>query len=338
MVILAQIEETRSYQIFLDTLKSDATKNNYIYWLNKYLEWKKYQNHDELIKDTPDKIQTDIEDYVRFMKDKNKSKGAIKITIYALFHFFGMNRVILNERIIKKLVPEEDAKSRKTYSTEDVKKIIEAIEISKIKKHKKWYFRKPRAKALILFLASSGVRLGSIPDVKIGHLEKIQDCYCVRIYAETRYEYLTFLTPEATYALDQYLKTRKNLGKDDFLFQMNYDQIRKLISRLIIKAKIVSFNKTENPRCYNPKTKRNDYTRIRMFLDVPMVHGFRSRYNTIMKNDNTINKSAIEVMMGHTPEIKLDANYYKPTKEILFLEFSKGIEALTVYSDFAKVV
>ena len=335
---MAQIEETRSYQIFLDALKSDATKSNYIYWLNKYLEWKKSKNHDELLKDTPDKIQTDIEDYIRYMKNENKSKGSIKITIYALFHFFSMNRVILNERIIKKLLPEEDAKSRKTYSTEDVKKIIEAINISKIKKHKKWFFRKPRAKALILFFASSGVRLGSIPDIKIGHLEKIQDCYCVKIYAETRYEYLTFLTPEASYALDQYLKTRENLKDEDSLFQMNYDQIRKLIARLIIKAKIVSLNKITNPRAYNRKTNNWDLTQTRMFLDIPMIHGFRSRYNTIMKNDNTINKSAIEVMMGHTRKIKLDANYYIPTKNDLFLEFSKGIEALTVYRDFAKVV
>ena len=145
---MAQKEETRSYVIFLDSLKTDSTKANYVYWLNRYLEWKKAKTHDDLLTDGQDKIQTDIEDYVMKMKSDHKSKSTIKISLYALFHFFMMNRIILNEKLIKKLLPEDDSKKRQAYSNEDVKAILSAIEVSKIKKHKRWVFKKPRARSM----------------------------------------------------------------------------------------------------------------------------------------------------------------------------------------------
>ncbi|MCE9651855.1 MAG: site-specific integrase [Nitrosarchaeum sp.] len=317
----------------MDSLKTDSTKDNYIYWLNKYLDYTKKKNHDELLQDTPDQIQLKIEDYVMGLKRRQKSKSAIKVSLYALFHFFAMNRVILNEKIIKKLMPEEDSKKRQAYTTEDVTKILEAIDNNKIKKHKKWYFRKPRARALVHFFASSAVRLGSIPIMKFEDIEKIENCYLIRVYAKTRHEYLTFLTPEASKSLDDYLATRTNLINDSSLFEMNYDAIRRLIYRLIIRAKVSPFTTVIKENSWNKIDQDWNKTSSRLFLDVPMVHGFRSRWNTIMKNNNEINKSSIEVMMGHTPEIKLDANYYKPTKENLFQEFKKGIDPLTIYRD-----
>ncbi|MGI0056346.1 MAG: hypothetical protein ACREAK_03100 [Nitrosarchaeum sp.] len=332
MEILVQIKETRSYTIFLESLKTDSTKNNYIYFLNKYLDYTKKQTHDELLKETPEKIQQSIDDYVVSMK-YSKSKSTIKLYIYAISHFFAINGVTLNDEMIQKLLPDENSKKEQTYSTNDVKKILEAIDISKIKRHTKWYFRKPRARALIHFFASSGVRLGSIPYMKFGDIEKIGQCYCVRVYANTRHEYLTFLTPEASKSLNEYLATRTNLTINSSLFDMKYDAIRRLISRLVVKANVTSTFPVTQDRTWN-KTKQDWCgTSTRLFLDVPMVHGFRSRWNTIMKNNNDINKSMIEVMMGHTPEIKLDANYYRPTKENLFLEFQKGIDALTIYRE-----
>lgn len=323
---MAQITETRALIIFLDSIKTDSTKANYVYWLNRYLEWKKAENHDELLKDGQDKIQTDIEDYVMKMKSDHKSKSTIKISLYALFHFFMMNRIILNEKLIKKLLPEEDSKKRQAYSNEDVKAILSAIEVSKIKKHKRWVFRKPRARAIIHFFASTGVRLGSIPDMKFGDIEKFQDdCYCVKVYANTRYEYLTFLTPEASFFLDEYLATRDDLTKDSSLFQMSYPAIRKLITRLVIKAKITPVT-TKTQKDYF-----SEQSSTRLFLDIPVVHGFRSRWNTIMKSNNTINKSMIESMMGHQSSIALDESYFRPTRENLFAEFKKGIQALTIF-------
>ena len=322
--------EQRSYKIFLESLKTDSTKQNYIYWLNRFLTWKtlknpSIQNHDDLLKETQDHIQTSVEDYVMSMGTSSKSKYAVKISTYALFHFFAMNRVILNERLIKKLIPDHnEPPKRKTYSNDDIEAILKAIELTKIKKHKRWVYLKPRAKAIIQVLASSGVRLGGLIGLKFGDIERIEDSYSIKVYANTRYEYITFITPQASKYLDLYLATRSDLTPESKLFDLGYIATRQLISRLVIKAQVTTLTEVQRMDYFTNKRK------TRIFKDIPIVHGFRSRFNTILKSNNEINKSMIESMIGHKPTIALDENYFKPTRDSLWNEYKKGIEQLTI--------
>ena len=330
------MKECRSYTIFLNTIKTDSTKDNYVYWLTKYLEYKQKDNdsiltHDDLIKDPPEKIQTDFENYILYLKNHRKSVHAIKMSVFSLLRFFSMNRIILNEKILKELIPrDESSHKRQTYSDEDIVKILNARNIHKIKKHRNWWYTKPRSKAIILFFASSGVRLGGLESLTYGDIEEIEDCFSVKVYAGTKYEYLTFITPQARKALEEYLGLRKNLTHDSKLFDIEYDAIRKLLERLVTKAKVTPIQ-MKKVRQWNNETIDVDLVE-KHFKEVPVVHGFRSRWNTIMKSNNEINKSMIELMMGHKPEIKLDENYFKPTKENLFEEYKKGITTLTVNS------
>ena len=63
---------------------------------------------------------------------------------------------------------------------------------------------------------------------------------------------------------------------------------------------------------------------------IQLMHGFRKRWNTIMKLNNDVNDNAIEKMMGH--ENGLDGTYLQITEERLFEEFYKGITDLTIDS------
>ena len=330
---LAQLQECRSYTIFLNTIKTDSTKDNYVYWLTKYLEYRQNDNsdiltHDDLIKDPPEKIQTDFENYILYLKNHRKSVHAIKMSVFSLLRFFSMNRIILNEKILKELIPrDENTHKRQAYTTEDIIKILNAIDIHKIKKHKNWWYTKPRAKSLILFFASSGVRLGAIPDLKYQDIEPIENCYSVKVYSNTKYEYLTFVTPQARRALDEYLKTRDKIEPESQLFDMKYDTIRFVMNYLINKARVTP---VEVKKSLNHINKGEFEFIERHWKQTPAVHGFRSRWNTIMKSDNSINKSMIELMMGHKPSIALDENYFKPTRENLFNEYKKAIPALTL--------
>lgn len=323
-----EIEETKSYRIFLASIKTNSTKENYVYWLNRYLAFKKAKNHDELLLGGQDQIQTDLENYVMDMKNHQKSKYAINITLASLFLFFEMNRIILNKRIINQLAKESEEEElargihvRQAYTSKDIKAIIQAIDVTKIKKHRRWVYRKPRAKSIILFFASSGIRLGALPKITLGDLTKIENCYRVQIYPNTKSQYTTFISPEASLALDEYLATRQNLTKDDLVFNMKYPAIRKLITRLVFKAKVIP--STLRSKSNNPQA--------RTFLNIPIVHGFRYFYNTTMKGQSSINVSCIESMMGHSHQIKLDESYFKPTDAQLFTEYKKGIESLTIF-------
>jgi hypothetical protein len=58
-----------------------------------------------------------------------------------------------------------------------------------------------------LLLASAGIRLGSVSELRLRHLKKIPEynLYKIIVYENTREEYYTFCTPECATAIDNYL-------------------------------------------------------------------------------------------------------------------------------------
>ena len=85
-------------------------------------------------------------------------------------------------------------------------------------------------RAVILLLASTGMRIGAIPSLKLSNLENIgnNDLYKIVVYEGFRQEYFTFCSPECAIALDSYLEIRLRYGEkttqDSFLIREQYDQ------------------------------------------------------------------------------------------------------------------
>ncbi|HZD83126.1 MAG TPA: hypothetical protein VE076_09635 [Nitrososphaeraceae archaeon] len=71
-----------------------------------------------------------------------------------------------------------------------------------------------RVKALILFLASTGVRIRAIVDLRREDLVSIPSVglYQVKVYSDSRQSYFTFTTPEAAKAIQIYLSYRERYG------------------------------------------------------------------------------------------------------------------------------
>lgn len=57
-------------------------------------------------------------------------------------------------------------------------------------------------------------------------------------------------------------------------------------------------------------------------------HGFRKRFNTILKLENGVNYNVAEKLMGHRNG--LDRVYLTPTLEELFSEFVKAIHKIEI--------
>ena len=57
---------------------------------------------------------------------------------------------------------------------------------------------KKRTRALILMLASSGCRVGVIPELKLENITDIEDCKQIVCYAGSKDEYVCYMTPEAS--------------------------------------------------------------------------------------------------------------------------------------------
>jgi len=225
-----------------------------------------------------------VETYVIHLK-RTISPNSISTYANHLKTFLESNDIDLNWRKIKRLYPAMVKRSgRSAYTTEDIKKILNATTHLK-------------HKALIHFLASTGVRIGAVPDLSLKHLRAMPlGCRMVTVYEDSTEEYQTFLTPEAAKALDDYLEERKKhnevLDDESPLFRERYllgTTKPKRLTKISLQALLRrSLQKTT----VRGQKKNGRYAE-------QLAHGFRKRLNTVMKLNKEVNDNVIEKMMGH---------------------------------------
>jgi len=262
-----------------------------------------------------EKLQIMIEDYVMDLK-KRINPNSIPSYVHPLKLFLECNDIDLNWRKIKRLFPQPVKPSGDSaYSTKDIKKMLDCTP-------------NLRNRALIHFLASTGCRIGALPVMKLKHLlEMPNDCKLVQVYENSIEEYFTFLTPETSKILNEYLEQRKkdneHLNPESPVFRTKYSlgiakaksmtkkAMQAVIDRSVRNAGIRHFSEKKNGR----------------YL-IQLDHGFRKRFNTILKTNNDVNSNIAEKLMGHRRG--LDGVYFKPTKEQCFKEFRKAIPELSI--------
>lgn len=262
-----------------------------------------------------EKLQIMIEDYVMDLK-KRINPNSIPSYVHPLKLFLECNDIDLNWRKIKRLFPQPvKPTGDSAYSTKDIKKMLDCTP-------------NLRNRALIHFLASTGCRIGALPVMKLKHLlEMPKGCKLVQVYEDSIEEYYTFLTLEASKILDEYLEQRKkdyeHLNPESPVFRTKYSlgiakaksmtkkAMQAVIDRSVRNAGIRHFSEKKNGR----------------YL-IQLDHGFRKRFNTILKANNEVNSNIAEKLMGHRRG--LDGVYFKPTKEQCFEEFRKACPQLIV--------
>ena len=100
---------------------------------------------------------------------------------------------------------------------------------------------------------------------------------------------------------------------------MNMSSIKEVLRRLVLKAGL-----------------RANHVKIGKRYNKQLEHGFRKRFNTIMKTTPNMNISLAEKMMGHSVTVALDNVYLDPTIEQLFTEFKKAIPELIIDGEVRK--
>ncbi len=303
----------RCILLLQSAIKTEATLNSYIYNLHRFRKFWKIKDFDSLLKIEPKKINEMIEDWLMHLR-KNVSPNSVPTMYYGVELFFSMNDVTINSKKLRRMFPAKVKRSGdKPYTTEHIRAMLEAT-------------RYKRDKAIILFLSSSGARIGSFEKLCLSNIVDLSDnCKAVWIYEGDKEEYWTFLTPEAAKALDEYLKERKDNGErltpDSPVFQtisprgelgtrpMAITSVRCVVYRALSYAKI--------------KRKKMNYG-----YDIQVDMGFRKRFNTIMKLNNDVNSNVAEKLMGH--KRGLDGVYLSPTREDCFKEFKKSMYELMI--------
>jgi integrase len=309
------VVDSRSILLFESAIKTEATKKQYLYALNRFLIFAKIDHADVLITLKEPAIMVMLEDYLFYLK-KRISPNSIPAIFAALELFLSMNDKTVNFKKLRKMYPGTIKKSgSQAWTTDDIK---DMIEVSGSK----------RNKALILFMSSTGCRVGAIPELRMKHIKDYENCKQITFYPESKEEYVGFLTPESTKALDEYLTLRRKDGEkitDDSpvfrtVYQMGSANTRPMGEYAIegIMRRILANRKSTITR-QSKEGKR---------YDIQINHGFRKRYNTILKLISDVNANIAEKLLGH--KNGLDGVYFVPTVEQLFIEFRKAIPELTI--------
>ncbi len=311
--------KSRSLLVFEQAIKSDETKKIYLYWLDKFREYSGSKTYDSLLLVDSKELQIKLEDYLFDLKKSKSSyaRSTIEAIFYSIELFYSMNDVILNFKKIRKMFPPlEKRLGQQAYTTLDIQKILES---SKSRK----------TRALIHLLASSGIRIGSVGSLKLKHIKPMKHgCKSILVYAGEREEYTTFITPEASKVLDSYIEERRKNGEEITQESPLFSAFRNNTGLGKVEPLSYSAGRTLLHRAVNQAHIEHVIEKKRHA--VPVAHGFRKRFNTILKSDNDINSDLVEKLMGHSTTIKLDNNYLKPSIDRLFEEYIKGIFDLTI--------
>jgi len=172
--------------------------------LNKYLE---FPGSRKFIHSTDTrKIEDHITDFITSMKIQGKSFAAIHNYVSAICKYYRKNRVSLDTKHIREYLPEfRKSKKDRAYTHEEIQSLLDIAD--------------ERFRAVILLLASTGMRIGAIPDLRLKNIEKISinstenEIYKITVYEGFNEEYITFCTPECTIAIDSYLTMRSRYGE-----------------------------------------------------------------------------------------------------------------------------
>jgi len=299
-------------QRFNEAIKSEQTKKTYKHYLNQFFKHAG-TNAESFVKMDKKKIDDLVFQYLvslKMLAEKDRlNPNSISVMFSPIQLFLEQNDIILNWKKIKRLFPRRKAPANQApYHQEEIVKILNAT-------------TSLRNKAFIHFLASTGCRVGAIPDLNVTDIHPVEEGAVVTIYSEDIEEYRTCLTPEAYDALLAYFEFRTLRGypvtKDSPLFtdKSNHQRISQINSKDLMRIILDSAGL---------RTKRN----LRKSRTGKSAnHAYRKRFETVLVNAG-IHSKYVDYMMGH--KVGQIRSYFKPTDEELWHEFKKALSILTI--------
>jgi len=309
-------------EIFRNSISSASTLITYTKRLEEFHKFTKIKDYDSYTKMDSKQNEMLIMEYIQYLKDRIDkgffTPNSMHIRISPILLFMSQNDIILNIKKIKKCFPRTiKAKGELPYKIKDIQAMIENCNTL-------------RDKSIISFFASTGVRMGAIPDLQMKHLKDMDSgCMSVLIYADDKEEYTAFLTPEATSYLKKYFENRENDGEKltetspIFRNTYRYQMAWKNVKPISYNALKFSIHEIISKSGINEKLKDSNQKHHKA-----QFGAFRKFFETTLNDNNKINPNITEKLMGHRNDLR--GTYYNPTNEKRFDEFQKAIPELTI--------
>lgn len=319
--------EGTAYDNFINAVRSKSSQKFYLVGLKKFMAYNRIQKVSDMLVWDQRLIEAKIISWLVNMRDK-ESLTYITIQSYlsAVMTFYKMNDIEPRRHKINCYLPEEHkVNDDRAYTHEEIGQLLQ--------------FCDQRMKALVLMLASSGMRIGAVPDLKIKHLTKIQkyNLYKIKVYAGyPKWEHFTFTTPEAANSMDAYFDYRQRYGEkinpDSPVIREQFDITDILCVKQPKKLTAKYFGDMLNETLQRAgifavvhMTEGQKVGRIRNA--VPRAHGFRKFFETNLIRAKVLDPIP-ELLLGH--DIRLKKHYVRLGEDEILEEYLKAVDALTI--------
>lgn len=194
-----------------------------------------------------------------------------------------------------------------------------------------------RFQAVILTMASSGIRVGAWDYLDWGHVEPLKMegrvvAAKLTVYAGEPEEYVTFVTPEAYEKLFEYMKFREEQGeKVAPESPLVRDRWQTTSGRhgwnFVGKAEVpVRLQSLGVKRLFEDTMWRLGYRKEKKRRHKFSIHSIRKFFKT--RSETVMRPINVETLMGHSTGIS--DSYYRPTDRELLEDYLNAVPLLTV--------
>jgi hypothetical protein len=231
------------------------------------------------------------------------------------------------KKITKGLPKERRYADDRVPSIDEIKKIME--------------YPDRRIKAIVLTMASAGLRLGAWDYLKWGNvipIEKDGELVAAKIivYDGEEDEYFSFITPEAYRALAHWMKYREESGEtiteDSWLMRDLWDVSKPYGKGLVTKPKRLAALglKRLMERAIWAQGLRKKLANGKRRHPFQANHSLRKWFKTRCEISGMLPIN-VEILLSHKTGIS--DSYYRPTENELLLDFLKSVDSLTIHKD-----
>lgn len=328
---------------FTYALKSPETKRKYIQRLKVFFDFVLENNNDlntqaiEFMKHAK-YLDWVYSGFINFITAQNKRIEKREVTAGTVRNYYKpaklfceMNDLVINwKKITRGMIREKQYGEDRAPTMDEIRELIK--------------YPDRRIKPIVLVMISSGIRSGAWDYLRWKHIIPIkQDDKLVAakiiVYAGEPESYFSFITPEAYYALLEWMNFRKSYGENitgeswimrdtwqkiDTKHSSNVGMINypKQLTSLGIKSLMDRAIRTQK---LDVILKKGDNHNTRR--EWKALHGMRKLFNGVMVNAN-INFIIKERLMGH--DTKLENNYFKPIENEMLTHYLQCVNELTV--------
>jgi len=255
----------------------------------------------------------DVKLFLKYITAKNKSPGTIHVYLGSIKKFFTRHGITINEQDwddLKTLMPSN------VYITQD--SILSKEQLREILKYLPIH-----AKAITLFLVSTGCRIGETVEINVADLDLDADPPEVLLRARTTKkgvgQRFVFMSYEARDAIRDWLKLAPTLKKPGTANNKNYNP------ELVFDIGEMSFTHMWHHALKKATLDKRDLeTNIHVFH----VHTLRKFFDTNMTLDG-MPEPIVQGLMGHSGY--LDKSYKRYPKEKLAEMYKEHMDAVTIY-------